>query len=585
MHNLYFPMVLFLFGLAGAAVYLIYRIVVAKQYCSTNTPPPSPQYTFYPPAASPYSTQPVSPYTSLPYSGPPNVAPPPDKGRRISELAKQSPDEHMNIAAIFIILLCIFFVDSGFRTLGGFGSTLLFVASQCLLLYLFIQKKKNMGKFLLLSVPIILISVPFSLFCDSKGYFIPYVTLIILVCLQVVLLSGQEIKGIFSPEATVLLLKQIVAIPLANLTFFFGALRGSRSKKTGKIRNLLLAVSGLVLAIPFLFLLIKLLTDADPLFKVMYDSFIDNLHLNLSFGRFISDFFFGFIIAVFFGAALIYNYAEKEAELPSVKQPSLSPVLGFSFTLIINILLALFSYVQIKYLFLGSDYSRFIAETGYAEYAREGFFQLCYAAAIVFLLAMTVLALCRKEGKSPLYIRLSVLLMSLFSGVLAVSSAKRMLLYIEEYGLSVKRVSTLFGILVILTALFWLIVKCIFIKLRAVEAIGISMVILVMLFSYVNIDRVVSSYNTVRYIEAKLNPDINYLFELSYSAIPDVVKLYEYYATETGSDQFPEITIEQMKHLLHFRREQFSQRDLFTYTFYDGQVAEAFSRLPENILP
>ena len=530
-------------------------------------------------------SQPQYPYPMPQYVAPAFIPKENIRKTRINELKALPSDEKRAIVVIFTILLSVFFVDSISRTLGGFGSTLMFFSSQILLWYLFIQKGKgSKAKFLFLSIPILLTSLPFSLFTDSKGYFIPYMTLFVLLGLQIILLSGISPIEVFSVESIALLLRRIIAVPIGNLNFFFKSLRIPKGNRNGKLRNLVLAFAGLLLAIPFLFLLIELLTKADPIFKNMYDNFIKNLHLKITFGRFFSDIFLGFLLAIFSGAAIVYNLVDDNPEMPLVKQPTLSPILGFSFTLVLNILLGIFSFVQIKYLFIGNTYNEIIEKIGYSQYAREGFFELCYASSIVFVLAILVLALCKKNDKNPIYIRISIIFMSLFSGVLAVSSVKRMMLYIFEHGLSVKRVSTLFGTTVILTALFWLLVKCIFTKLKAIKTIGISIVVLVMLFSYVNIDRLVSSYNTNKYISGELTPDIEYYKQLSYTAVVDAAKLYNY-ATEMKRAQFPPVKIRRLETFLFYAKKDFDNRDLFSYTVDDIKIKEAFESLPTEILP
>jgi len=168
--------------------------------------------------------------------------------------------------------------------------------------------------------------------------------------------------------------------------------------------------------------------------------------------------------------------------------------------------------------------------------------------------------------------------MSLFSGVLAISSAKRMFLYIEEYGLSIRRVSTIFGIIVILTSLFLLLTKCIFTNLKLLKAIGISLTLLITIFSFVNLDKTVTSYNVKRYMSQELVADIKYLHELTYTSVPDVLELYEF-ATETADELYEAKTINEMRRFFAKKQQEFDDRDLFAYTLDNIVVQRAFDRL------
>lgn len=505
------------------------------------------------------------------------------KRQHILELKQQPVDEKRFISAFFVILSSIFFVDSIWRTLGGVGSALLFWCLQIFLIYQFVNKgKKNLGRFISLGIPVILISASFALFKDSKGYFIQYMTLYILVSLQVILLSGIDIEDIFSIEAIVLFFKRIIGVPLGNLSFFTKSLKIPKSNRTGKLKNILLTLTGILLALPFSFLLIYLMTKADPVFKDIYDNFLRNLHINLTFGRIFCDISLGFILAVFLGAALIYNMVETKAEQPIIKQHRLSPILGLSFTLILNILLAIFSYVQIRYLFIGDRYVFMVNNIGYAQYARQGFFELCYASLIVFILTLCVLSLCKKETRNPVYIRISVIFMCLFSGILAISSAKRMFLYIGEYGLSVLRISTLFGIAVILVGLFWLLAKSIFPKLKALKLTAVSLLALICVYSFINIDRVIVSYNVMKYFDDGRLIDCGYFNELSYSSIAESLQLYDYFANEDSTD-YTIKTLDELYTYFVNSRNDFDNRDLFAYTIDDIRIESFYKQVPEEI--
>ncbi|MCL1830385.1 MAG: DUF4173 domain-containing protein [Oscillospiraceae bacterium] len=382
-------------------------------------------------------------------------------------------------------------------------------------------------------------------------------------------------KDIFSVESISLTLRRVLLVPLSNLDFFFSSLKLPKSGENKRLRNIIYAFAGIMLSLPFVVLLLSLLTKADPIFSDMYDHLIDSLHINLTAGRFIVDLTLGFTLSMIVGASLIYASLEKNGTIEESKMITLNPLLGFCFTLILNILLGVFSYIQIRYLFIGEQFNKIIEEIGYAQYAREGFFELCYASFIVFLLAATVLWLCRKEEKNPIYIRISVLLMSLFSVVLAVSSAKRMLLYVKEYGLSVKRISTFFGITVITVSLFWLLMKCVFSKLKALKVIGISLVILITAYSFVNIDRVTSSYNVGEYMSGTLSPDVKYFHELTYTSIDDALKLYEYTINNQDKDGSTQI-IQNLERYFNKKQSLFTEREIFSYTYDDIRISKVF---------
>ena len=565
-----FVLALFVLIPVALIVLIIFGVVRAFSKKEQNNISNSGQYPL-PEAAFPQTSPPIS--ASSPYS----VKLSKEK-THLQELKHSLGNGH-NLTVIFcVILLCIFFVDIIYRTPGGFGSTLLFWSAELLILRLFTKKKNNAFKALLLSLPIFAISFSYTLFSDTKGYLIPYAVIITLILLQVVLLSGVELNEVFSFESIVLLLKRVLGTPLLNLDFFFGTLKLDKEKGSRKTRNLFYGILGVAFAIPFILLLLSLFFKADPIFKDGYEKVLKALKINITAERILVDILLGIFLSVFSGSALIYNYVETKSELPNTKQPKLNTVFGFAFTLVLNVVLAAFSFVQVKYLFFGGGNNPVLKKLGYAQYARQGFFELCIASGIVFTLAAIVIALCRREQKNPLYIRLSILFMSIFSGIIAISSLKRMLLYIGEYGLSIKRMNTIYGIFVILISLLWLFLKCIAGKFKALKVIGVSIIAVVTVFSFVNFDKTVSSYNTRKYIDSELYLDVKYISELSHTAIPDLVDLYFY--LQSNKERYPvqsiDLLLVSIEETLLQRKSVFDKRPLFSYTFDDILISRAF---------
>ena len=77
----------------------------------------------------------------------------------------------------------------------------------------------------------------------------------------------------------------------------------------------------------------------------------------------------------------------------------------------------------------------------YAEYAREGFFQLCSVSVINLVITAVVILFMQRQGSgSTLVRRLICILFSLFTLVLIATALAKMGMYIESYGLTQKRV-------------------------------------------------------------------------------------------------------------------------------------------------
>ena len=79
----------------------------------------------------------------------------------------------------------------------------------------------------------------------------------------------------------------------------------------------------------------------------------------------------------------------------------------------------------------------------YAQYAREGFFQLCAVAVInLCMTAAASLLTRRKDEKPPVFLKIITVLYAAFTLVLIATAISKMILYIDTYGLTQKRVYT-----------------------------------------------------------------------------------------------------------------------------------------------
>jgi hypothetical protein len=102
---------------------------------------------------------------------------------------------------------------------------------------------------------------------------------------------------------------------------------------------------------------------------------------------------------------------------------------------LLNVLFMSFVFVQLRYFFGGSEVVLSSADMTYAEYARRGFFELSWVAALVLPLLLAVHWLLRKENPAHERIFRALsggLLLMLF--VIMASAVGRMRLYQSEYG-------------------------------------------------------------------------------------------------------------------------------------------------------
>lgn len=194
---------------------------------------------------------------------------------------------------------------------------------------------------------------------------------------------------------------------------------------------------------------------------------------------------------------------------------------------VLDLLFAAFNAVQLTVLFGG--YDKVLAETGltYAEYARQGFWQLLWAT----LLTLAVIACAlrwapRGRQHDHVVVRVVLGVLCLLTLVVVLSALRRMNLYVDAYGLTRLRASV--------TGMeIWLGVVIVLLMAAGLlgghwlpRAVAASAALAVLVFGLVSPDGLVASQSVARY-QRTHQIDLGYLRGLSADAVPALDELPE----------------------------------------------------------
>lgn len=163
----------------------------------------------------------------------------------------------------------------------------------------------------------------------------------------------------------------------------------------------------------------------------------------------------------------------------------------------------------------------------YADYAREGFFQLCAVCAINGLLYLFV-SLFTKVGQGRGFCRALLTVLCLCSLILAATAFSKMVLYVRAYGLTPKRVYSSWA-MVLLTAAFLLaLLGAYWKKLNIPRALFLLLVCMFGLLCLCDTNAVIAEYNVRAYEQGRLDSvDTSVFWELGDSATPAAARLAE----------------------------------------------------------
>ncbi len=276
---------------------------------------------------------------------------------------------------------------------------------------------------------------------------------------------------------------------------------------------------GLLLAIPVVLIFGALFTSADPVFDKMMDSLI---------GAALKSFVSHAILTMGLAWAAA-GYLWTHAAARRVTPPALPPV-TLGYTPVVTVLgamalvFALFILVQVRSLFGGEAFIQ--AQTGltYAEYARRGFFQMVFAAALALPLVYVAwfAAGSPANARSAAWLRLVTALQLGLTTLVLASALWRLGLYVRAYGLTEDR---LYGMAVLLwiatvIALFVPTVR----RGRPTGIVHGAIVAAVIILAALNLAdpaALVARYNLAHHERRAV--DVNYLTQLSADAVPVIV--------------------------------------------------------------
>ncbi len=381
----------------------------------------------------------------------------------------------------------------------------------------------------------------FSLVLTSNGFlhFFSYLYALSAYCY---FLYGMSSDNIFRFKDSIVIdfIKAIFVLPFLSFADMFSAMFYGKNNKSGKL--LLKVFAGIAITIVPTIIIFALLSYDSSFTDLLSKTFdfdgadIFNHIVSLLFALPVGAYVFGLFVSSKDGKCNdIFTADGVSKTMPKIR---IAPVV----TVLTAVLPILFIYV----VFFISQWQYYVsAFTGvlpkdfsYAEYAREGFFQLCVVSVInLIILIFISLLMKRKEGKRPYILNIVSIVFSVFTLVLISTAISKMYMYIDCYGLTPLRVYSSWFMVVLTLVFILIIIKQFAKKLRLVV---ISLTVLVLMFSVLslsNVDAFIAKYNVDRYLDGTLETvDIDAMDNLGDAAVPQLVRLAEILDKKTGTD-------------------------------------------------
>lgn len=314
------------------------------------------------------------------------------------------------------------------------------------------------------------------------------------------------------------LINKIMNIIFKPLDYIGEVLKGSRKYFDSKIKlskDNKRKIKSILISIPVIILVIVLLSSADQMFNNLFSKIFE-LIKDISIPDIIYRLIIMLILFVYLNAVLLV-ILNKLGVSDSGKTKEVDSYTMKVLLTSLNIIYLVFDFIQIRSLFLHN-----VTEgIKYADYARNGFFQL-----MLISIINIVIVLLYRRSKENKYNKSMSLIMVLLTLVIIASSFYRMILYSNAYGYTVLRL----GVYVtLITELILLIPTIIYIFKPKLNILSYYITILTIVYTFINlfsVDVIITNNNIKRYRE-KDDIDIDYLMNYHSDNIKQLIDLQD----------------------------------------------------------
>lgn len=409
---------------------------------------------------------------------------------------------------IYLLLLCI--LNSIVLFDQSFGINIIIFTIPFLiflLVYMKVNKLINNKKGLLFLIPILVLSTVSSFY--SNIFILLNVLVIPVLYILFFVYTTNPTYNIID------LLKKAtlqIFLPFGKIGNFFVVVTSGIREKVKLNDNTKKFLKALLIVVPVTLLVLWLLTSADMVFGNYFSNifkvfdYIPNTNI---IGRIISI----LILFTYIGSVLIYSINPEKTE---TKRKNLDYYTIRLLLTVLNVIYIVFDIIQIRSLLL-----HHVGNTiTYAEYARQGFFQLMFISVINLIIIL--LSKSTKETKYNKIMSISMIFLTL---IIIASSFIRMYLYESTYGYTILRLGVY---IILITEVLLLIPTIIYIFNSKFKILRSYLYITIFVYTFINlfsIERIITENNIKRYY-IKDDIDIEYLENYNYDNIPQLYELF-----------------------------------------------------------
>lgn len=420
--------------------------------------------------------------------------------------------ENFPVFGLTSFLYAVFFCFCLYKNCSSYTSLLICIAT--IGYFLFCFRKLDIASFKMRSFYIIcicLLGLSNMLTASGILIFLNYVGIILLLFCFLINHFYDTTKWDFSKYTGALVQTMFssftrIDYPFRSFSLYY--------KKNNKLKNskVLYILLGLLISVPLLLVICPLLLTADAVFYNLADNLFSELFKDFDLGTLIGIAFTTFA-GLIFSHGFLVELCGKHVKPDIKNKKTMEPIIAITFTSILTLVYLCFSVIQIVYLFVGNmtlpnNYT-------YAQYAREGFFQLLFVCIINLILVL----FCMSHYRDNKVLKGILTVICGCTYIMIASSTLRMLMYIGEYHLTFLRVFVLLSLLVLFLCLTGVVISIFKPSFKLFTYMLIIVSVCYIGFSLSRPDTYIAAYN----IHTQAS-DLNYYYNLSPDAAPLLAK-------------------------------------------------------------
>lgn len=390
----------------------------------------------------------------------------------------------------------------------------------------YILKKQNLiknKKGLLFIIPIVLLSLTYLIFNNDFFNTINILAIPVLFALMYI----YTINPTFNLKNLTLNILNIFIKPLSHISNIYNLLTENITKKLKISKKAIKVFKSIIIVLPVTIVILLLLSSADQIFSSIFSSFFE-LFNKISLPQILTNFIkrlIPIILLFFYLAAtinfLLYNFSKTKYEEKnfSIKLDQFTIKLLLT---TLNIIYVIFDIIQIRSLI----FHQISMNISYAEYARQGFFQLMFVSFINLIIILISKNIEKNSSeKTHNYLKTMNLIMVFLTLIIIVSSFLRMYMYECAYGYTLLRLLVYFSLITEVILLIPTIIYILNSKFNIVKHFIIILVTAYTIINFVNVDYLIAKRNINRYNKVD-NIDIYYLMNHTTDNVSQLIELY-----------------------------------------------------------